>query len=147
MGPSVDKPLRVTSMLNCGAHVVFIDATLILHLGLCHFCLHKPLPISMALNNTTCSDSHLHEYVKITPFAPDSSYVLPTIKAVVTPLLCVLLLLGLPFLSVNHIVADFVTRTAIDKHCNYGLLNPPTKLKQKQLIEPSVSLVEIKNIK
>jgi hypothetical protein len=147
MGPGVDEPLTVTSMLDCGAHVALIDAALVFRLGLHLFHLHKPLPISVALNNTMCSDSHLHEYVKIAPFAPDSSYVSHTIKAVVTPSLCVPLLLGLPFLSINNIVADFIARTAIDKRCDYDLLNLPRKIKCKKLIELSVSVMEVKNNK
>jgi hypothetical protein len=55
--------------------------------------------------------------------------------------------LGLPFLSENHIVADFVARTAIDKHCNYDLLNPPARIKYKKLIEPSMSVTEVKSNK
>lgn len=73
LGPAIDEPLTVKGMLNCGAHIVLIDESLITHLGLRRFCLHKPLPISVAMNNATCSDSHLHEYVKVTPFAPNSS--------------------------------------------------------------------------
>jgi hypothetical protein len=114
-------------MLDCGAHIVLIDAMLVKSLGLCRFCLHKPLLISVALNNSTSSDSHLYEYVKIALFAPDSSYISRTIKAIVMPSLCVPLLLGLPFLVTNNIVADFTARTAIDKDCNFDLLNPPLR--------------------
>jgi len=113
-------------MLDCGAHIVSIDDMLADALGLCHFHLHKPLPISVALNNSALLNSHLYEYIKIVPYAPDSAWVGQTIKAVVTPKLCVPLLLGLPFLTVNHIVADFELRTAIDKLLSYDLLNPPS---------------------
>jgi hypothetical protein len=89
----------------------------------------------------------LYEYVKITPFSPDSAYVSRTIKAVVTPNLCVPLLLGLPFLAVNHIVADFVAHTAIDKHCNFDLLNPPSVVKPKKFIEPTMSVVNVRREK
>jgi len=101
VGPSVDELFTVDSMLDCGAHVVLISETLVHHLGLCRFRLHKPLPISVALNNTMSSDSHLYEYVKIMLFSPDSAYVSQAIKAIVTPNLCVPLLLGLPFLGIG----------------------------------------------
>jgi hypothetical protein len=55
--------------------------------------------------------------------------------------------LGLPFLSVNNIVADFTARTAIDKRCEYDLLNPPARIKFKRLMEPSVSVVDVKKNK
>jgi hypothetical protein len=128
LGPSVDEPFTVDSMLGCGAHVMLISESLVHLLGLRRFHLHKPLPISVALNNTTSSDSHLYKYVKIMPFSPDSAYVSLTIKAIVTPNLCVLLHLGLPFLAMNYIVADFVACTAIDKCCNFDLLNQRNSL-------------------
>jgi hypothetical protein len=116
-------------------------------LGLHRFCLHEPLPISIAVNNTSCSDSHLYEYVKIAPFAPDSSYVLHTVKAIITPGLCVPLLLGLPFLVLNNIVADFVACTTVDKTSNIDLLNPPVRVCQRKLIELSVSIPDMKHYK
>jgi hypothetical protein len=36
-------------------------------------------------------------------------------------------LLGLPFLTANQILVDFASCTAIDKCCNYDLLNPPAR--------------------
>jgi hypothetical protein len=95
----------------------------------------------------TSSDSHLHEYVKIAPFALDSSYVSCTIKAIVTPKLCVPLLLGLLFLYANHIIADFFSCTAIDQTCGYDLLNPPIRITKKKLIDPVISCREVKKIK
>jgi hypothetical protein len=95
-----------------------------MQLGLRRFRLHKPLPISVALNNSTTSDSHLHEFVRIAPFAPNSAWVSCTVKAIIVPHLCVPLLLRLPFLTANQILVDFASHTAIDKHCNYDLLNP-----------------------
>jgi len=147
VGLSIDEPTTVNSMLDCGAHIMLIDAALVQSLGLRHFRLHKPLPISVALNNMICSDSHLHEYVKIAPFAPDSSYVSCTIKAIVMPSLCVLLLLGLPFLVANHIVTDFVACTAINKQCNVDLLNAPLKVKNRKFTEPVMSMVDVKKEK
>ena len=130
----IEPFFTVDSMLDCGAHIILISKALVNLLGLYHFCLHKPLPISVTLNNTSSSDNHLHEYVKITPFSPDSAYVLHTIKAIVTLHLCVPLLLQLPFLAVNHIVADFVAQTPIDECCNFDLLTPPLEQNQNTLL-------------
>lgn len=88
MGPSADEPVTVMGMLNCGAHVVLIDSLLVDQLGLHCFHLHKLLPISVALNNTTTSESHLYEYVKIALYAPNSAWTSQTVKAVVTEKLC-----------------------------------------------------------
>jgi hypothetical protein len=35
------------------------------------------------------------------------------------------IILGMPFLSSEHIVIDPHERTAVDKHSGYDLLNPP----------------------
>jgi hypothetical protein len=144
LGPAVDDAVTVTGMLDCGAHVVLIEPSLAELLGLRRFRLHKPLPISVALNNTSTSDSHLYEYVKLAPFAPDSSYVSRPVKAIITPGLCVPLLLGLPFLSANNIVADFAACTAIDKTCDYDLLNPPVIVKRKKFVDHLISVKEVK---
>lgn len=69
------------------------------------------------------------------------------LKAVVTPKLCVPLLLGLPFLSINHIVADFKLCSAIDKTNDYDLLNPPVPKTQKKLSEARMTVVEAKMAK
>jgi hypothetical protein len=98
----------------------------------------------VALNNTSSSDSHLHEYVKLSPFAPDSSYVSRPVKAIITLGLCVPLLLGLPFLMANNIIADFAARTAIDKTCDYDLLNPPAIVKRKKFVDPLITVKEVK---
>ena len=128
MGPGSDDPITVNGMLNCGSHVILIDSMLVEHPGLCWYHLHNHLPISVAVNSTSLSDSHLHKYIKISPYAPDFSWTSQTVKAFVTPGLCVPLHLGLPFLTVNCILADFETHTVIDKNNNYALLNcPPPK--------------------
>jgi hypothetical protein len=63
MGPGAGEPVSVMGMLDCGAHVVLIDSWLVDQLRLCHFCLHKPLPISVmvALNSSAMSESQLYE--------------------------------------------------------------------------------------
>jgi hypothetical protein len=76
----------------------------------------------------------LHEFIRIAPFAPTSAWVSCTIKAIIAPRLCVPLLLGLPFLTANQILIDFASCTAIDKHCNYDLLNPPARKPNRVVI-------------
>jgi hypothetical protein len=147
MGLLVDEPIIVKMMLDCRAYIILINDVLVCFLGFCQFLLHKPLPISVTLNNaTSSSNSHLHEYVKIAPFAPDSSYVSCMIKAIIMLKLCVPLLLGLPFLSANHIIADFFAYTTIDQTCGYDLLNAPI-ITKKKLIEPVMSCLEVKRNK
>ena len=136
IGPGSDEPITVNSMLDCGAHVVLIGSMLADQLGLCHYCLYSPLPISIALDNSSSSDSHLHEYIKFVPYVPSLAWISQTVKLIVTLNLCVPLLLGLPFLTVNHIVADFKTHTTINKEYKYDLLNPPSQKPDRRLVDP-----------
>lgn len=51
LGPKADEPVTVNSMLDCGVHVILIEEAMVNTLGLCHFHLHKPVTISLALDN------------------------------------------------------------------------------------------------
>lgn len=93
------------------------------------------------------SDSHLYEYVKITQYTVDAAWMSHSVKAVITPMLCVPLLLGLPFLTVNHIVADFQHCSVIDRNNKYDLLNPPVIKRQKLLSKPKATVMEVKKAK
>lgn len=73
IGPGTDKPITVNSVLNCEAHIGLINSKLADQLHLHCYHLHKPLSISVALNNSSSADSHLHKYVKLAPYTPDSS--------------------------------------------------------------------------
>jgi hypothetical protein len=134
-------------MLDCGAHVVLIDDALVGKLGLCRFCLHKPLPISVALNNLNASENYLHECVKIVPFALNSAWTSCTVKAVVTLNLCVPILLRIPFLTANCIVTDFKDRTAIDKMNGYDLLNTKVIERPKSQPDPRKVITDMKKNK
>jgi hypothetical protein len=120
-----NDPVTVNTLLDCRAHVVLIELSVVEKLGLCCFQLFKPLPVSNTLHEAGVKASQLLEYIKITVFSKDSAWTSSTIKAVITSNLCTPLLLGTPFLQFNHIVMDFKAGTAIDKRCNYNLLNPP----------------------
>jgi hypothetical protein len=123
-GPNAEFPSTVNSMIDIGAHGVFIDPNLIDKLGFCCFKLHDPLRIKLTLKNGQKSSVSLTEYVKIRPYSSDSVWTSITIKAIIVPGLCVPLLLGIPFLESNHIVIDCNLCTVIDKCCNYDLLSP-----------------------
>jgi hypothetical protein len=124
-GPNTDFPCTVNSMIDIGAHGIFIDPILIDKLGLRRFQLHEPFRIDLALKNGQKSTTSLREYVKIRPFSTDCEWTSITIKAIIAPGLCVSLLLSIPFLESNHVVIDCNLHTVIDKRCNYDLLNPP----------------------
>ena len=71
------------------------------------------------------------EFVNLQLYDASGHYILKTVCAVISPSLCVPILLGLPFLKHNNIVIDIEAKTAIDKKNDFDLLNPslPEKLK------------------
>lgn len=64
-----------------------------------------------------------------------------------TEKLCVPLLLGLPFLSMNHIVADFKLCSAIDKTNGYDLLHPPVLKHRNKLYDSKINMAKVKEMK
>lgn len=68
-------------------------------------------------------------------------------KSLVTPNLCVPLLLGLPFLMVNCIVIDFECRMAIEKTNGYDLLKPPICRHRKQVTNCKTAMAKTKKCK
>ena len=66
----------------------------------------------------------LTEWVKLSVMSLDGQWTSWTVCALVTPNLCTAVTLGLPFLLHNFIVTDHATRSCVDKHNNYDLLNP-----------------------
>jgi hypothetical protein len=123
-GPNTEFPVTVNSMIDIGAHGVFIDPSLVERLGLPRYKLHEPCHVDLALQNGKKTSTSLYEYVKIRPSSSDASWTSITLKAIIAPGLCVPILLGIPFLESNYIVIDCSLRTVIDKRCNYNLLDP-----------------------
>ena len=66
----------------------------------------------------------LYKYVRLLLTSLDAIWTSKTVKALITPGLCMPVILGLPFLIHNHVVTDHACRTCIDKTLNYDLLNP-----------------------
>lgn len=143
-GPNTDLPVAVNTMLDCGTHVVLIHPSLVEQLGLHCFCLFKPLPVSVAIEEGKMEEKHLHEYVKLALSSQDSVWTLNTIKDIIAPNLHVPVLLGTMFLKLNHIMMDFEVGMAVDKHCEYDLLNPPV-IKHQVLVDPKVVKKQLKH--
>ncbi|KAJ7158997.1 hypothetical protein C8R43DRAFT_882239, partial [Mycena crocata] len=127
-GPMSNLPLHSRALIDNGCHLVVIDEDLADKLDLRCFKLREPEDVSLAFSpgpDSERSTTSLHEYVKLHPLSCDQSWTSHTVRALVAPNLCAPLILGLPFLSRNHIVIDHESRTAVDKCCQYDLLNPP----------------------
>ena len=62
-------------------------------------------------------------FVKLKLYDYSDVYIAKTIHTVISPTLCVIVLLGLPFWKHNNIVIDVNCHTTIDKHNNFNLLH------------------------
>ncbi|KAG6900011.1 hypothetical protein C0995_004538 [Termitomyces sp. Mi166 len=125
MGPNVDSLITVSMLLDDGSQLMLIDAGLVNCLGL-HCCqLAKPLAVNVAfLNNKLNSTSMLSKYCRLAVTSLDQNWTSHTIHAVIAPNLCMPIIHGLLFLTVNNIIVDYAAWTVIDKISNYNLLNP-----------------------
>ena len=76
-------------------------------------------------------DTLLHEYVLLQTVLLDGARNSCSVCAVVTASLCVLLLLGLPFLTSNKLVIDYDLHSCYNKKNNYDLLQPTPSITRK----------------
>ncbi|KAJ7211993.1 hypothetical protein GGX14DRAFT_302881, partial [Mycena pura] len=123
-GPSISEfPISVRSLLDIGCPSIVISDKLAQQLGLRRF----PLPPAED-NLSSLSESPLNcrEYVKLRVSSADGNWTSGVIRAKVNVGLCIPLILGMPFLSGEHIVIDSERRTAVDKRTGFDLLNNPT---------------------
>jgi len=93
-------------------------------LGLKKYWLHKPEPVDIAFS-TEKKKTKLYYYLKLSLSSLDSAWTSHIVKAIITPGLCLPVILGLPWLELNSIVTDHATWMCIDKLSSYDLLNPP----------------------
>lgn len=119
-----DFPLKTRALINNGMHLVLIHPELVDRLGLKKYHLHKPELVDVAFSKGK-KKTELYYYVKHTLSSLDSAWTSRVVKAIVTPGLCLPIILGLPWLERNSIVTNHAARTCIDRIKSYDLLNPP----------------------
>ncbi|KAJ3896952.1 hypothetical protein F5879DRAFT_814335, partial [Lentinula edodes] len=107
-GPKSVFPVRVNSLIDNGAHLTLIHPDLACRLGLPRHQLPNPEPVSAAFQSGAGQSlvAPLTEYVLLKVDSIDCSFTSRTVPFIVAPNLCTQLLLGLPWLSHNHIVID-----------------------------------------
>lgn len=140
-GPTVDFPLAAHTLIDNGAHIVLIRPQLVEKLGLAVFPLDEPEEVDVAIDSSckTKEKQILSSYVILRVSSLDQTFVAKPVRALVTPGLCMPVILGLPWLEHNKIVCDHADRSCIVKDLSYDLLHPPPiapprgpKLKLKQ---------------
>ena len=120
-----DFPVKTRALIDNGAHLVLIHPELVERLGLKQYRLNKPELVDVTFSNGKKKKTELYFYVKLALSSLDSTWTSRIVKALVTPGLCLPIILGLPWLERNFIVTDHAARTCIDKKNAYDLLNPP----------------------
>ena len=118
-----DIQISYDCLLNDSAHLVLIRPETVTNLGLpiCH--LSEPVSISFALNDASMPVTELWNYVSLSLSSLNNAWSSYPVCALITPGLCLNILLGLPFLAHNKIVIDHEAHTAVDKSCGFDLLN------------------------
>ncbi|KAJ7060419.1 hypothetical protein C8F01DRAFT_1058510, partial [Mycena amicta] len=125
-GARTNLPIPTRGLIDNGSFLVLIDEDLVEYVGLRRHRLHEPIPFdtAFATKDTSSSPSRATEYVKLRLLSRDQTYATRPVRAHIVPNLCAPILLGLPFLSRNHITIDHYRRTVIDEIKNYDLVNP-----------------------
>lgn len=129
-GPTVELPIKISTLIDNGAHMVLIHLQLVSQLKLPIFELPQPELIDVSMSSSTTKQFSLTTYVKLRVTSLDSQWTSRVVYAIIAPRLCMPVVLGLPFLETNFIVCDHKDRSCIDKKTNYNLLHPIPKKSQ-----------------
>jgi hypothetical protein len=122
--------LKAKALIDSGAHMVLIHPDVVERLAIPTFLLHTPEQVSVAMGAQTHVDQLTH-YVIIEPASLDGIFTSHRIHAVIALGLCMPIILGLPFLTMNNIVCNYAERTCIATKCDppYNLLTKSPKPK------------------
>ncbi|KAF8228776.1 hypothetical protein L208DRAFT_224547 [Tricholoma matsutake] len=100
--------VEISALIDHGSPTVLIREELVSHLGLTICLLPRPFPILGAFFDNSSSSSYilLNHWVKLKLHDQRNLYSARTVRTLIAPNLCHPVILGLPFLSHNHIVVD-----------------------------------------
>ena len=92
-----DFPVKTRALIDNGAHLALIRPELVERLGLKKYRLHKPELVDVAFSKEK-KKTELYFYVKLSLSSLDSAWTSCVVKAIITPGLCLPIILGLPWL-------------------------------------------------
>ena len=119
-----DFPDTVECLMDTGANFILIRPETAADLGLTPRRLHRPIPLSAALDNPhDPPKAVLDHYVNISLSSKNLRWSSLSHRAIICPNLCFPIILGLPFFVRNSITLDPSLRTAIHKPTGFDLLN------------------------
>ena len=117
-------PLKFSTLIDNGAHMVLIRPDTVKKLGLPSFPLPEPEEVDVAISSSHSTKKILSHFVKFKATSLDGLWTSRTIIAIIAPGLCMPIVFGLPFLEFNGIVTDHSSRSCIHKNSGYNLINP-----------------------
>ena len=138
-GPLIEFPVRISSLVDNGCHLVLICSDIVEKLGLKIFALPHPEPIDIAIKDSEKKKKlELENFVLLSATSLDQTWTSYCVCTLIAPNLCMPIIFGLPFLSHEHIAIDHAAHSCIDEKSGYNLLNliivtpPPKKLQPKE---------------
>jgi hypothetical protein len=123
-GPADEFPIKFSTLIDNGAHMVLIRPETVAQLGLEIFTLPQPEIIDVAISSSASTKKTLSQYVKFKATSLDGLWTSRTVYAIIAPGLCMPVIFGLPFLEFNEIISDHSLRSCIHKRTGYNLINP-----------------------
>jgi hypothetical protein len=132
-GLADEFPLKISTLIDNGAHMVLIRPETVSQLGLQTFTLPEPELIDVAISSSTSTQKKLLHYVKFKATSLDGLWTSRTVIAIVAPGLCMPIIFGLPFIEFNEIISDHSLRSCIHKKSGYSLINPALPPSRKVL--------------
>lgn len=123
--------LQFDCLLDVGSHLMIICDQLVNDINLCCHKLQEPIISKLVMQPDGPKILEFREFIKLKLYDSSGVYVAKAICAVISAILCMPVLLGLPFLKHNNIVIDVESHTAIDKINNFDLLHPQLHLPKR----------------
>jgi len=123
-GPAAEFPLKFSSLISNGSHLVLICPDTVAKLGLPVLLLPEPENVDIVISSSASKSMCPSQYVEFKVMSLDGIWTSHKTFAVIAPGLCMLLILGLPFLEHNEIICDHALHTCIHKKTKYNLLHP-----------------------
>ena len=100
---------NTTALIDSGAHIVLIRASLVQRLNLPRTPLATPQHVNVAISPGQTAHTLTH-YVEISPSTVSHSFTSKPLQAIIVENLCAPIILGLPFLVTNRITCNYARR-------------------------------------
>jgi len=97
-GPAAEFPLKFSSLIDNSCHLVLIHPDTVSRLGLPVLSLPEPEVVNIVISSSSSQPMSLSEYVEFKVTSLDGQWTSHKFFAIITPRLCMPLILGLPFL-------------------------------------------------